>query len=319
MRNTEFFIIVILLLVFLYPNFLLAEDYSSSNFILRDPVITVEGGESSSSSFQYFSSSGQTASGQSASSNFIYKAGFLYFSSSSTSDAEATVTTTIDSASGGDTTLTSTNNAEVVFSFPSNFYSEDLELQGYSYANDYFSSSKPAVSGKDFIGKTYDFNLYTSSDTQVYTVSVPITITIDYLASDVSGIDENTLSPYRWGANDSSWQLISGYTLDTANNKVTFSTSSFSSFALFGSSQQPGGASVVESYFSYFLPPYFLPPLSFSPKGADLNGDGKIDIVDLSILLYYFDKPAPAPEKYDFNNDGKVDIVDISILLFYWT
>lgn len=318
MRNEKFFILIIFTVFLIYPNvsFLRADDYSSTNFILRDPVITVEGGRSTSTSFEYFSSTGQSVAGEGTSSNFIYRAGFLYFPASvPTSSYEATATNTFNFLSGGTTTFTNTNNTKIIFNLPVNFYTEDLKLQWYSYANNYFSSNKPAISGKDFVGKTYDFNLYTSVlETQIYTVSVPITITLNYTDFDISGIDKSTLAPYRWGTNDSSWQLIPGFTNDTINKKVTFSTASFSSFALFGQPIQSsgggsisGGGSLISSLF---------PNPSFSPVTADLNSDGKVDIVDLSIFLYYADRPYLA--RYDFNKDVKIDLVDISILLFYW-
>ena len=65
----------------LYPNIssLRADDYSSSSFIVRDPVITIEGGRSTSGSFEYFSSSGQVITGENTSASFISRAGFLYF------------------------------------------------------------------------------------------------------------------------------------------------------------------------------------------------------------------------------------------------
>lgn len=59
---------------------LLAVDFTSSNFILRDPVILSGAGYSSSSSFKFFGSLGQTAIGASASGGFIERSGFLYFS-----------------------------------------------------------------------------------------------------------------------------------------------------------------------------------------------------------------------------------------------
>jgi len=73
----------------MFPNnsFLQADDYSSASFIVRDPVITIEGGKSSSASFEYISSSGQVVTGENTSTTFISRAGFLYFpdpSSSST-------------------------------------------------------------------------------------------------------------------------------------------------------------------------------------------------------------------------------------------
>ena len=56
-----------------------AEDYTSPNFILRDPVITIEGGRATSPSFEYYSSGGQLITGESTSSSFIQRAGFLYY------------------------------------------------------------------------------------------------------------------------------------------------------------------------------------------------------------------------------------------------
>ena len=69
-----------------------AEDYSSSSFIVRDPVINIAATQASSSSFQFYSSAGQLAPGESSSANFSYKAGFLYF---------ATATTPVISATAG--------------------------------------------------------------------------------------------------------------------------------------------------------------------------------------------------------------------------
>ncbi|MFA7286090.1 MAG: fibronectin type III domain-containing protein [Patescibacteria group bacterium] len=56
-------------------------DYSSTSFILRDPVVSVGGGYSSSSSFQYTSVLGQTVIGESTAASTIGRFGFLYFPS----------------------------------------------------------------------------------------------------------------------------------------------------------------------------------------------------------------------------------------------
>jgi chitodextrinase len=50
------------------------------------------------------------------------------------------------------------------------------------------------------------------------------------------------------------------------------------------------------------------------PIIGDLNGDHKVNIYDLSILLSHFNKPGAG----DFNNNGKVDIFDLSILLSHF-
>lgn len=48
---------------------------------------------------------------------------------------------------------------------------------------------------------------------------------------------------------------------------------------------------------------------------SDINADGTIDIVDLSILLSNW---GPTGSTSDINSDGKVDIIDLSILLSAW-
>jgi hypothetical protein len=60
-------------------------------------------------------------------------------------------------------------------------------------------------------------------------------------------------------------------------------------------------------------------PFTKSPKGADLNGDGKVNSIDFSILLYYWKtKPPFKNQNVDINHDGKVDAVDFSIMLYQW-
>ena len=51
---------------------------------------------------------------------------------------------------------------------------------------------------------------------------------------------------------------------------------------------------------------------------GDCNYDGKIDLVDFSVLAFWFEKPHP-PSCVDVNHDGIVDLTDFSILAFYWT
>lgn len=49
---------------------------------------------------------------------------------------------------------------------------------------------------------------------------------------------------------------------------------------------------------------------------SDVNNDGKVNIVDFSILLFYW---GTSEITVDFNRDGQVNLTDFSILLFNWT
>ena len=51
---------------------------------------------------------------------------------------------------------------------------------------------------------------------------------------------------------------------------------------------------------------------------GDLNNDKRVNLVDFSIIAFWFNKPTP-PATVDLNSDGKINLVDFSILAFYWT
>lgn len=59
-------------------------------------------------------------------------------------------------------------------------------------------------------------------------------------------------------------------------------------------------------------------PCASSVPG-DINCDGFVNLVDFSILLFYWNASNPANARADINIDGIVNITDFSIMLFYWT
>lgn len=56
---------------------------------------------------------------------------------------------------------------------------------------------------------------------------------------------------------------------------------------------------------------------------ADLNCDGKVNLIDFSIAAYWYKRTLSDDfkkiETERLNGDGKVDLVDFSILAYYWT
>lgn len=51
---------------------------------------------------------------------------------------------------------------------------------------------------------------------------------------------------------------------------------------------------------------------------VDFNQDCRVNIIDFSILVYWFDQPNP-PTRVELSGDGAVDLVDFSVLVYYWT
>jgi hypothetical protein len=56
---------------------------------------------------------------------------------------------------------------------------------------------------------------------------------------------------------------------------------------------------------------------------GDLNNDGRVNLIDFSIVAYWYKRSISAEfaekEKEQLNGDGKVDLVDFSIMAYYWT
>ena len=87
-------------------------------------------------------------------------------------------------------------------------------------------------------------------------------------------------------------------------------------------------ALALRKYFvasAFLLAAYFLLPVSLyvgerdipqTLKRADFNSDGKVNLVDFSILLFNWNT---ADTGTDLNSDGRVNLTDFSILLFNWT
>ena len=59
-------------------------------------------------------------------------------------------------------------------------------------------------------------------------------------------------------------------------------------------------------------------PATSCSKNGDLNNDGKVNIIDFSVLLFFWNQRSPKNPCTDINKDGIVNIFDFSIMLFWW-
>lgn len=65
-------------------------------------------------------------------------------------------------------------------------------------------------------------------------------------------------------------------------------------------------------------PPVIPQPPAQLGLCVDYNKDRRVNLIDFSILLFWFGKPA-APPTIDCNKDNVIDIKDFSILMYFWT
>jgi hypothetical protein len=99
---------------------------------------------------------------------------------------------------------------------------------------------------------------------------------------------------------------------------TTIDTTGFSTdtYQVRAKAEQDGGASTQFSEYTF----YGVGQEADVPLNADLNRDGFVNLIDFSILLFWWngdggDSDPPA----DINRDGTVSLTDFSILLFNWT
>ena len=127
------------------------------------------------------------------------------------------------------------------------------------------------------------------------------TVTIQYGRSD--GTDSQVLTAF--SDNDGEWQA----TLDTTG----FARDTYRVRA---NAEQVGGRETGFSDYEFFG----IGQIADAPLAPDLNRDGFVNLIDFSILLFWWqsnggDSDPPA----DINQDGNVSLTDFSILLFNWT
>ncbi len=80
----------------------------------------------------------------------------------------------------------------------------------------------------------YVYNISaTAAGASVATFTQPVTLTFTYTDAQISGLNESTLTVYRWNTGTSQWEALPS-TVNSATNTITATTTQFSYFALMG-------------------------------------------------------------------------------------
>lgn len=117
---------------------------------------------------------------------------------------------------------------------------------------------------------------------------------------------ENTARAVATSSADGSWSAALS-TTDLANEAFHAVKAMFEQFGT-GEQAKSGYSQALNFYIG-------TRDVKLSGTG-DLNGDGKVNLVDFSILLFHWGTEDPIA---DLNSDIKVNLTDFSILLFNWT
>ncbi len=131
-------------------------------------------------------------------------------------------------------------------------------------------------------------------------IATPTGITYSSIGLSASTLYSYTVSATDFAGNESAQSATS--TATTQSVQVTPSS---------------GGGGIVG--FIAKLVEIILPPLSPGKcKIADFNCDRYVNVPDLSMLLYYYDKTGPNIKPFDLKRDDVINLRDISVVFHYW-
>lgn len=121
--------------------------------------------------------------------------------------------------------------------------------------------------------------------------------------------------------NDKSSVSLKSFTATSDANgfwKIDISTTGFTTgtYKVRAKAKQEAGVSTNFSGYTY----YGVGEAAAVPRSSDLNRDGKVNLTDFSILLFWWGSNGGASNPpADINQDGKVSLTDFSIMIFNWT
>jgi hypothetical protein len=82
--------------------------------------------------------------------------------------------------------------------------------------------------------------------------------------------------------------------------------------------EQQSGDLVKTNFSNYTF--YGVGEAAAVPRSSDLNRDGKVNLIDFSILLFHWNtNGGNSNPPADINGDGRVSLTDFSIMIFNWT
>lgn len=324
-------------------------DFTSTNFILENPINIIEGGQSSSASFQYISSTGQLTSGQSTSGSFTQNAGFLYF-------PDVSVTPPVvpgGGGGGGGSDGGGQSNTGVNFSgraYPlskvsilkdgqlalstiagpdANFNATIGDLSEGDYTFFVYGEDKNGLRSSPFI-----FQVFITSGVTTKISGIFITPTIAVDKSEVKRGDNIAIFGQSVPTSEITISVNSHQEFFQKVNSdsggvylLNFDTSVLeieehntkSKAAIFGEISS-FGKTIGFTVGTQNIP---ITLAQKCPVKGDLNDDCKVNLIDFSIAAFWYKRPLSqafiSREITKLNGDGKVDLVDFSIMAFYWT
>jgi photosystem II stability/assembly factor-like uncharacterized protein len=223
----------------------------------------------------------------------------------------------VDPLAGGGVKLVNADNTEIAITIESNAVPETIT--SYSMVINSLNQQSanfvvmPSETGTPIAKLQYDIKVVNDQTLQeIKEFTKPITIKINYLDGDLpAGADESWLQIHFYNETTLLWEALET-TVDTINNIATAQVTHLTRFALVAAA----APIIAPPAIGFPAAPAIPPKIGYAR--VDFNNDRRVNLVDFSILAYWYKRPSP-PKHLDLNNDGKIDLVEFSTLIYYWT
>jgi hypothetical protein len=185
------------------------------------------------------------------------------------------------------------------------------------------------VDKRSSLTQSFTFWLREGTKTEIYKIFIPPTIQLEKTAISagenaiIKGISapnsniEVWLYPQKQGALQDDEILKVTALTDSAGRWSAFISTPANFKGVYKVKARASNTVMGQSDFSKILDLGIGVSLSSAAcPGADLNKDGKVNLFDFSILLYYWGTDNSCADQ---NQDGTVNLVDFSIMMYYWT
>ena len=190
-----------------------------------------------------------------------------------------------------------------------------------------FTVSTVDPNGTPSLPQTFRISMTAGANTMVSSIVFPPTITTDRI--EVKKGDPVIFSGYALPGSKvtitvHSAAILTAETSSDANGAwtYTFDTAAlaYGDHTAIASAATDAGMAMLSELLAFSVGDANVAAPAIHPGvlRGDLNHDGRVNLIDFSIMAYWYGKPDP-PAYVDFSGDGKVDLTDFSILAYYWT
>lgn len=359
--SVKYTLLLLVIVFLFTPLFAWGDVSTSTNFNLEPAIIDVGGSGATSTSFSLRSSIGQPATGISTSTSFTLRGGFLNFPTSTfiqsppppppTPPPPSPSPSPSSGGGGGGGGGGSSPQTIVIFrgkAYPSSFVTllKDAQVAATTKAG---PDANFEISLSGLSGGTYVFGVWAEDSKGIRSIAHTFTISVTGgTTAIVSGIFiAPTISVDKTEVKRGDVLNILGQSAPNAAVTITVNSGeelvkktnadagggwlySFDTLEVdYGDhstrarAARDGEITTFSALVNFKVGTKNViaqAPAKCPPKG-DLNGDCKVNLVDFSVLAYWYKRPLTAAmrTKVDLNLDGKVDITDFSIMVYYWT